>query len=300
MTLQIKSTRPPTRRLPRVLASMWRQRSKTITCPPTPELNGMSVLVTGGQSGVGEFISRGLLDRGARITTLSRGVSINSGRALDAKALIGDLGEPASVMAALDIVQKDMFDIVICNAGAMFDRYSQNSLGVEKTCAVNVLGHHILYQTLLGRGQLSPQARIIMTTGDIYAIANDCTPNFHFRMGPMAYARSKLGNMWQMRELNDRYPHLNAMAVHPGVVASGFAGSKSGLMGDLKNRLFVSEEQGAQTALIAATQEIPRGTYLHNVFGTVDLQQNDIALDTAKSTLLWNALETLSKPFLDA
>ncbi|WP_187430925.1 hypothetical protein ROLI_033100 [Roseobacter fucihabitans] len=298
MHSELPNIRPPKSRVLRVMASMWQRRSQTLDCPSAPDLKGKSVLVTGGQSGVGEFISRGLIARGARVTTLSRGVSKGTSKGLDAHALIGDLSEPASIVAALDTVRDAMFDILICNAGIMANSYSENSMGVEKTFSVNVLGHHVVYQTLIKRDQLVPQAKVIMTTGDIYAIANDSTPDFQFKMGPQAYARSKLGNIWQMREINDRFPQLNAFTVHPGVVASGFAGAKSGFVGTLKRRLFISEQQGAQTALIAATQDIARGDYLHNIFGKVNLRPDDVARDKVKSKALWQVLERLSEQYL--
>ena len=74
---------------------------------------------------------------------------------------------------------------------------------------------------------------------------------------------SKLGNLWQVQELTKRYPGIRAYAVHPGVVLSGFAGGpKEGFSYWLRSKLLISEEQGAQAALIAATQDLPNGAVL--------------------------------------
>ena len=60
------------RRAPRMLASMWRQGTRSLVCPETPRLEGQRALVTGGSEGVGLGTCRGLLQRGARVIMASR------------------------------------------------------------------------------------------------------------------------------------------------------------------------------------------------------------------------------------
>jgi NAD(P)-dependent dehydrogenase (short-subunit alcohol dehydrogenase family) len=256
-------------------------------------------LITGGASGVGEFVARGCIARGAKVTSLARGQSKSSGKLDGLQHLKGDLSDPMSVLDAVDQCTDAAWDLLIFNAGINSGRYSQTALGLERTYAVNVFGHQLLFSALHRKGLVKPGARIVFTTGDIYALANDCTANYKYRAGPMAYARSKLGNLWQALEMTRRYPNLHPIAVHPGVVASGFAGSKSGPIGWLKNRVFISEEVGAQSALIAATQDLDPGAYWHNVFGRVDLAETDIANDTEKSGKFWENLDTLVQDVLN-
>jgi len=173
------------------MGSMLGQRRKTLSCPDGPNLHGNRALVTGGASGVGEYISRGLVDQ----------------------------------------IKGRPFDCIVLNAGINSTRYAVTAEGMERTFAVNVFGHHLLFRGLQRRGLLAPNARVVITTGDVYMLANDCTSDFRFSRGPMAYARSKLGNIWQMREINRLYPDFHAVVVHPGVVASGFAGAKTGPFG---------------------------------------------------------------------
>jgi len=261
-------------------------------------MDAKNVLITGGASGVGEFVSRGLIARGATVTSAARGVSRST---LDVPGLVQigmDLSDTDSIVDAISRLGQDPFDILIFNAGINSTAYKKTPSGMEKTFAVNVFGHHLLFRLLERSGLIKQGARVVFTTGDIYVLADDCTPDFVFKRGPMAYARSKLGNIWQVLEMTRRYPQFHPIAIHPGVVASGFAGAKSGPVGWLKDRMFISEKAGAQSALIAATQTLDRGAYWHNVFGRVDLAPSDIALNMPKSTLFWDRLDTSVKTYL--
>ncbi len=114
------------------------------------------------------------------------------------------------------------------------------------------------------------------------------------------YGGSKLGNLWQVRELIARYPDLHANAVHPGVIFSGFGGmaDKGGPGPWLESKLLISSEKGAKVALIAAIQDLPNGAYWHNVNGIMALPAGDAALDGQKSAAMWDQLETLSARYL--
>ncbi|WP_298445721.1 SDR family NAD(P)-dependent oxidoreductase [uncultured Ferrimonas sp.] len=298
MSITLQPTKPTPGRHRRVLSGIWRQRRNSQHCPELPRLDGQRALVTGGAAGIGEFISRGLIDRGAEVITLARGLADASGEALTAKAIYADLAQPDSIVAAVEQLGTTPVDLLICNAGLLSKQASMSANGVETTFAVNVLGHHILYRLLMERGLLSSNARIVLTSGDIYILAQECSPTIPFDGTAKAYSRSKLGNLWQVAELTKRYPQLHSSAVHPGVVASGFGGSKQGLLGRLRSRQLISEAAGAQASLIAATQALPRGAYWHNVFGLVDLPKGDPALNATAAARLWDQLEALAAPYL--
>lgn len=171
---------------------------------------------------------------------------------------------------------------------------------IEMTFAVNVLGHHLLYRLMIERSMFAENPRIVMTSGDPYIMSNTCEPNPNEFGSHQVYGGSKLGNMWQMRELVKRYPEIKTYAIHPGVVLSGFGGiaDRAGYQRWLAGKLLVSEEQGAQAALITSTQDIPSGTYWHNVWGVMDLPQDDTSMKSQKSAAFWGQLETLSADHL--
>ena len=301
MPVDLTPTRPAKRNLLRIFACIFRQRSKMKQCPKSPRLDGKNVVITGGSAGVGEFISRGLLEAGAHVTSLSRGVSRGTGAVAGVKSIVCDLADPASVVSAVNELGNQTFDIVICNSGVVLSSYQKTALGLEKTFAVNVFGHHLFYRLLIERGRIADDGRIVMTAGEIYVNADDCKPDTDANQykGPKVYAGSKLGNLWQVLELTKRYPNIKAFAVHPGVVASGFGvSSKDGFVPWLRSKILISEEEGAQAALIAATQELPSGAYWHNVLGNIDLPAEDVAKDGRKSSELWEQLERLAEPWL--
>lgn len=298
MSIDLTPTIPASSGAGRMFACIWNQKKNNHVCPQSPRLDGKKILVTGGAAGIGEFVSRGLIARGAKVTSMARGLSDATDDIMQADSIYLDLADPKSIVAAVDKLAEERFDMVICNAGLVSKKAEQTIIGVEKTFAVNVLGHHILYRLLIERDLLNPNARIVMTTGDVYILEKECSPNIPFDKTQKTYSRSKLGNLWQVAELTKRYPTLHPIAVHPGVVASGFAGAKSGFMAWLRSLQLVSEIGGAQSALIGATQNLPRGAYWHNVLGLVDLQTGDPALDTQSAERLWDQLEELAAPYL--
>lgn len=284
----------------RLFTCMFRQHSRLRYCPDLPRLEGKSALVTGGTAGVGEFVSRGLLARGAKVVSLSRGVSQGKGTLPEVQSIHCDLSNLASVVEAVDQLGDQKIDVLICNSGIVLRERAMTSDGIEMTFAVNVLGHHLLYRLLQQRDLFAENSRIVMTTGEAYFAADRCDSNpSHYRMGHV-YGGSKLGNLWQVLELKKRYPGTTAYAVHPGVILSGFGGGipSGGFKHWLARKILISEEQGAQAALTAATQDLPNGAYWHNVCGIMSLPQGDAALDAQKAEKLWDQLEALIQPVL--
>ncbi|SFK86796.1 NAD(P)-dependent dehydrogenase, short-chain alcohol dehydrogenase family [Pseudovibrio ascidiaceicola] len=300
MSIGLTPSKPPKSSILRLLRCMFRQGARTRICPPGPRLDGKTVLITGGSAGVGEYVSRGLIARGAKVVSLSRGISQGKGGIADLRQVKCDLSCLQSVADAVGKVGDQKIDILICNSGVLLHDHEMASDEVEMTFAVNVLGHHLLYRLLIEQGKFAEDARIVMTSGDAYVMAQTCDVNPLNYSSNRVYGGSKLGNLWQMRELAIRYPALKSYAIHPGVILSGFGGfaEQGGLRSWLAKRLLISEELGAQAALIAATQDVPSGTYWHNVWGVMDLPEDDAGMDRQKSGALWDQLELLSAAYL--
>jgi NAD(P)-dependent dehydrogenase (short-subunit alcohol dehydrogenase family) len=288
---------------------MWRQAPDSCVCPPTPRLDGRLALVTGGNAGIGLETSLGLAHRGAEVIIAARDES----KARDALERIQtetnrvgqflplDLSDLGSVRAATDrlaeLYDGRKIDILLANAGVWPLKYAASAQGHEIAFATNVLGHHLLIRGLIDRGTLVDDARVVIVTGDIYALTKDCTPDYRYRGawgGQLAYCRSKLGNLWQAYELARRYPELTVVATHPGVVASGLAGPGDGMVGNFKRNVFLPPKAGAQTSLYCATQpDVVSGAYYHDLIGRVLLNPDDAAADRAKAKALWEVLERL-------
>ena len=300
-------SRKPLRRL---MSSMLGQSAKTGQCPDMPLLSGRVALVTGATSGIGKETARGLLQRGADVVMLCR----DSDKAetvkhefmaanLDARLMhfvIADMADLAQMGEAAQEIQNILaarrIDILIENAGIWRKSYAETENGIELTFATNVLGHFALRQTLM-QGVLTPQARVIVLTGDIYVMASDCGPDFKWRGlwgGMQAYNRSKLGNFWIARELQRRRRELSVFIVHPGVVATDLNRSGGRLMAWVKRKFLLDAPGGAQTVLMCATQDdVSHGSYYHNVHGEAELNNADPAMNDIAAARLWETCVNL-------
>jgi len=291
----------------RVISCIRGQGKRTQIYPDTPRLDGKTALVTGGTGGIGAHVARGLAMRGADVIVAARGgasadadcaaLAQASGRHVVFQHL--DLGSVRAVRDAVAALNQRLdgrpLDIVCANAGIWPHQYALSVDGHERAFAVNCLGHHVLIRGLMEYGLLADAARIVATTGDIYILSVDCTPDYTYRgRGLMAYARSKLGNLWQFTELARRHGELHVVIVHPGVVASGLEGPTTGIGGMVKRLIMASPEHGAQASLIGATQDLPSGTYFHNMHGIMQLRDSDPARDPAKAARFWQVLERLA------
>ncbi len=279
-------------------------------CPGEPRLDGKLALVTGGNAGIGVEISRGLAKRGASVLIAARNVAASERACAEIGAETGasvrhvrlDLSDLDDVAAATERLRElaagRPIDVLVANAGVMPEAYSTSRQGHELAFATNTLGHHCLIRRLLDRRMLADRARVVVVTGDIYIRASACTPDFKYEGGGvMAYCRSKLGNLWLASQLQERYPDLEVVAVHPGVIATGLTGPE-GAGAALQRLLLLSPEAGAQTALWCATQPGQgRAEYWHNTQGRMVLADKDPAAGERAARRLWETMEELTRAF---
>jgi NAD(P)-dependent dehydrogenase (short-subunit alcohol dehydrogenase family) len=200
-----------------------------------PRLDGKLALVTGGNAGIGLETCKGLIKRGAEVVILARNVQkakyamhiieneLNS-RVHFVSLDLADLNSVTSAVENLGTLFPDRkIDVFIANAGIWPKKYSNSIQGYEIAYATNVLGHHVLIRNLQNRLKINTDSRIVMLTGDIYILADNCTPNFLYKSikgRQEAYSRSKLGNLWWVHEWSKRNKGIEVYAVHPGIVDS--------------------------------------------------------------------------------
>src|SRR5947209_860621 len=143
-----------------------------MTATTTTDMSGKTVVITGGNSGIGFETAAALAGVGAEVVITARDAakgeqatkevaSRHPGASVD--LVVFDLGSLASVRdGAKQILDKcPRIDVLINNAGLVLSDRRETVDGFETTFAVNHLGHFLLTDLLLDRIKASAPARII-------------------------------------------------------------------------------------------------------------------------------------------
>jgi NAD(P)-dependent dehydrogenase (short-subunit alcohol dehydrogenase family) len=206
-------------------------------------VDGKRVLITGATNGIGLAGAGELARRGAKLTIVAR----SEAKAADAVARIGgdvhvlqaDLSSQRSVreLAAQALDRYPQIDVLVNNAGAIYERRELTEDGIERTWATNHLAPFLLTELLLDRIKASAPARIITTASDAHKGATipfgDLNAERSYKARGFArYGQTKLANILFTAELARRLEGtgVTANCFHPGLVASGFNRNNSLLM----------------------------------------------------------------------
>jgi NAD(P)-dependent dehydrogenase (short-subunit alcohol dehydrogenase family) len=179
-----------------------------------------------------------------------------------------DLSSLGSIREAAEKLRKlGPIDVLINNAGAIFDRHALTGDGLERTFALNHMGYFLLTNLLLDRLKEAPAGRIVSVASEAHRGATldfaDLTGRNGAR-GWQAYRRSKLANILFTMELARRLAgtSVTANCLHPGFVASRFGDAGNGLamrffIGLGKRLIAVTPKEGAKTIVfLAASPEV--------------------------------------------
>jgi Dehydrogenases with different specificities (related to short-chain alcohol dehydrogenases) len=243
-------------------------------------MNGKTVVVTGATSGIGQVAAETLAGKGARIVFVAR--SESRGEAMLERLEKAGPGEHAFVVADLATLAgmkeaaaklaalAPAIDVLINNAGAMFEKREVTADGLERTFALNHMAYFVVTDALVKH--IKPGGRIVSTASDAHYAARLDFDDLQFALRPYkgfrVYGTSKLLNILFTRELARRAPGLTAVCLHPGFVATRFAANNSGLLGTtfavLKTFAAIPPEKGARTIVhlaSAADVDGKSGTY---------------------------------------
>ena len=260
------------------------------TSADIPDQTGRTVLVTGGNSGLGFHTCRLLAAKGARVLLASRSPQrgdqarsdiLQSSPDARLEVISLDLADLDSVRhcgAALRN-ELDRLDILVNNAGVMAIPRQETAQGFERQFGVNHLGHFALTGALLPLLLDTPASRVVNVSSMAHRSGRMNFSDLHgtrdySRFG--AYSQSKLANLLFTLELQRRLESREAPTVcasaHPGWAATRLqyaAPSETGsrlelaLMRTLNALLAQSAEQGALPQLYAATSpEVRGGDYI--------------------------------------
>ena len=285
------------------------------------DMTGRTVVITGGNSGIGLEAAVELGRMGADVVVTARDMGrgatavaeITRRTGSDAVGLVYlDLCDMSSVrQAASDLLERcGHINVLINNAGGILSERSETVDGFEATFAGNHLGHHLLTNLLMERLVASAPARVINVASLAHRWAvrgmnwDDLDRTSGYRSADV-YAESKLANVLFTMELAQRLVGTNvtANACHPGPVRTGFgsADDTTGFdrIGLLVSRPFlVTASRGAEPLVyLAASPEVTgvTGAYFSGGYlpGVHQRSPSRAARDPQAARRLWELSDDL-------
>jgi NAD(P)-dependent dehydrogenase (short-subunit alcohol dehydrogenase family) len=291
-----------------------------------PDLTGRTMVVTGGNSGIGLEAARVLAARGAAVTLAVRDTARGEAAAREIRRTASgpvtvsrlDLADLASVRdfaKAWPDAHPDGLDVLVNNAGLMAIPRRETVDGFEMQLGTNHLGHFALTGLLLPA--LRPDGRVVTVSSGAHRMGRIDFDDLQHTRGYQrwaVYGQSKLANVLFALELHRRAEaagvELRSICVHPGYAATNLqyvgpqmSGSRVGLaLSRLGNRVLAqSAEAGAWPTLMAATDpDVPSGAFLgptglgHSRGAPGYETPSQAARDVTTAGRLWKASEALT------
>jgi len=236
-------------------------------------LVGKTVIITGGNAGIGKTTAIEIAKRNARVVIASRNLAKSEEAKKEIIEITGnkniktiklDLEDFDSVrkVASELIETEDHIDYLINNAGVIY----MNGLtkqGFNRDFTINHLGHFLLTNLLLNKmkEQSSKRpVRIINVSSEFHKIGSLDWENLHFNPEGVteqfrSYGNSKLANVYFTSELHRQLEgyDITTYSLHPGAITSELARNLPCTVGHLIN--FISAPflrdtiYGAQTIM---------------------------------------------------
>jgi NAD(P)-dependent dehydrogenase (short-subunit alcohol dehydrogenase family) len=264
-------------------------------------------LITGPTSGIGYVTAVELSKKGFDLILVARNkqkveaLQKDIGDCVTTDFISCDLGSIESVKAAVTEIRNryTKIDVLINNAGLLVQNKEKSVDGIELTFATNHIGPFVLTTGLVSL--LKPGARVVNVASEahffaFFSIDKLVDPDFYQDL--IVYGRSKLANILFSNELSDRLftYGVTSNALHPGTVASNFAGNGNGLTAafmKLFRPFFKTVKQGAATTIYLASSPEVQGITGKYFVGKKSGRSSSAAKNKALGKQLWKLSEEL-------
>lgn len=272
-------------------------------------MSSRTIVLVGATSGIGREAAGTLAAAGHRLILIGRDPQrVRDLRAAlpTATVIAADVATKAGIESAAQQIAEsvDRIDTLINNAGVMSQQRTVTAEGIEQNFAIHHLAPYSMTSALLpllrqGGGRVvnvnSEGHRAALLRSDTIDIEFEdlySTRDYHIFL---AYSRSKLANLHFSYELHRRFPELEVVAVHPGMVRTdlvrGFSGPRMLAMRALARAISLPTSEGAGPIVHLATEsEIRRGAYYNRYRPE---QSSPASYDLGTSRRLWEATEQL-------
>ncbi len=278
-------------------------------------MKGKTVVITGGNDGIGFQTALELARMGANIVIVSRneqkaknaveGIKSSTGNN-NIQYDVADLASQQSIRKAAEQIRSkvDKIDVLLNNAGGSFQKFQLTEDGLELTIATNHFAYFLLTGLLLDLLKKPDSARIVNVSSHSHYRGKIDFESFtksksYFIM--KAYEQSKLANVLFTFELADKLKNSNVAAncLHPGMVKTKLgnkAGGYSAVFWTLVSSAFgISVEKGAQTSVYLASSLEMKGVTGKYFAKCKPVKVNPLANDIVLRKKLWEESEKYSE-----
>jgi NAD(P)-dependent dehydrogenase (short-subunit alcohol dehydrogenase family) len=270
-------------------------------------------IVTGSNSGIGKETALALANLGAKVVMVVRDKERGE-KALS--EIIKKTGRHNTVLMICDLSSlnsirhftkefTDTYDglnVLINNAGAVFDKRQITVDGFERTLAVNYLGPFLLTHELLPLLKSSAPSRIINLSSGLYKSGkinlDDLQSEKNYN-GMRVYASVKLMVIMHTYDLARRLEGtgVTVNAVLPGFVATNLGRNSGSRLSSLMFRLVrpfqISAKKGAETSVYLASSSEVEGVTGKCFSKIKETRTSPTSYNPKIQTLLWDATTKL-------
>jgi NAD(P)-dependent dehydrogenase (short-subunit alcohol dehydrogenase family) len=270
---------------------------------------GKTILVTGGNSGIGYYAALALAKVGADVIIAGRNAKRvdQAVRDIKAEGIEGSINAGIVDLASLKSVQEyaeqfrtkySRLDILINNAGVMMPPEGATEDGFESQFGINFIGHFALTGRLYDMLKSTPGSRVVTLSSIAHRGAQIDFDNLRLEKPydtRREYYQSKLADIIFALELGRRSDARGdgvlSVACHPGFTKTELQRHLDPAI--LGKMTFMEAWQGALPTLVAATGDVKSGDYFgpdgpgemggFPALGVID----GAALDAAVADRLW-------------